>query len=314
MALRKVYTCVTGKQFEVRYAMGDADDAQYNAVQRVLGGLNDLHYATTEAQFIITQERVLDDWSLHPGLASFKEYFARVWLSSRFCRWQIFHTPPAFATTNNPVESFNGAIKRDYTLRSRMKMGSLLRQLMACCVNESTSSTAFAVETTPTVTLVHRVSEMRRAGLLFEDTKERGTFEVLLNDAPADDVGAASAEVVNVVSRRVARIYDPETKRSRKDLAVTAQLGQHTARMEVAGIPATGWPVNTRQWSCPCVYWAKYGACVHTLLAKHVRGVHVMNSREKLEYRGPNRRKSGCQQAGRPSSNTPALVIEKILF
>ncbi|ETI41852.1 hypothetical protein F443_12943 [Phytophthora nicotianae P1569] len=101
--------------------MGDADDAQYNAVLRVLGvdnnltilmcfyhvaakvrektkglqpalyatvarSLNDLHYATTEAQFHITQAPVLDDWSLHPGLASFKAYFARVWLSSRFCR------------------------------------------------------------------------------------------------------------------------------------------------------------------------------------------------------------------------------------
>eukprot|EP00644_Phytophthora_capsici_P017319 jgi/Phyca11/125249/e_gw1.57.65.1 len=311
MALRKVYTCVTGKQFEVRYAMGDADDAQYNAVQRVLGidnnltilmcfyhvaakvyektkglppalctavarGLNDLHYATTEAEFVITQARVLDDWSLHPELASFKTYFARVWLSSRFCRWQIFHTPPAFATTNNPVESFN----------------------------------AIAVEPTPTVTLVRRASEMRRAGLLFEGTKERGTIAFLLNEAPTDEVGAASAEVVNVVSRRVARIYDPESKRSREDLAVTAQLGKHTARMEVAGMPATGWPVNTRQWSCPCTYWAKYGACVHTLLAKHVRGVHIMDSREKLEYRGPNRRKTGCQQAGRPNRNSPALVVE----
>ncbi|ETL29127.1 hypothetical protein L916_17635 [Phytophthora nicotianae] len=103
----------------VRYAMWDADDAQYNAVQRVLDvdsnlniimcfyhvvakvyektkglqpalyagvakGLNGLHYATTEAQFIITQERVLDDWSLHPGLASFKAYFTSVWLSRRF--------------------------------------------------------------------------------------------------------------------------------------------------------------------------------------------------------------------------------------
>lgn len=180
MTLRKMYTCVTGKQFEVLYAMGDADDAQYNAVQRVLGidsnltilmcfyhvaakvyektkglppalytavarGLNDLHYATTEAEFAITQARVLDDWSLHPGLASFKTYFARVWLSRRFRRWQIFHTPPAFATTNNPVESFSGAIKRDYTLRSRTKMGSLLRQLTACCVNERTSSKAIAV-------------------------------------------------------------------------------------------------------------------------------------------------------------------------
>ncbi|ETL44137.1 hypothetical protein L914_05507, partial [Phytophthora nicotianae] len=53
-----------------------------------------------------------------------------------------------------------------------------------------------------------------------------------------------------------------------------------------------------------------YGACVHTLLTKHVWGVHVMDSREKLEYRGPNRRKAGCQQAGRPNSNTPALVVE----
>ncbi|ETK81884.1 hypothetical protein L915_12647, partial [Phytophthora nicotianae] len=42
LALRKVYTCVTGKQFEVRYAMGVADDAQYNAVQRVLGVDNNL--------------------------------------------------------------------------------------------------------------------------------------------------------------------------------------------------------------------------------------------------------------------------------
>ncbi|ETM41775.1 hypothetical protein L914_12475 [Phytophthora nicotianae] len=60
---------------------------------------------------------------------------------------------------------------------------------------------------------------MRRAGLHFEDTNERGAIQVLLYEDPADDVGAASAEVVNVVSRKVTRIYDPETKRSREDLA-----------------------------------------------------------------------------------------------
>ncbi|ETI36305.1 hypothetical protein F443_17539 [Phytophthora nicotianae P1569] len=115
---------------------------------------------------------------------------------------------------------------------------------------------------------------MRRAGLLFEDTKEHETITFLFNEAPADDVGAASADVVNVVSRRVARIYDPETKRSREDLAVTAQL-----------------------------------ACVHTLLAMHVRGVHVMDSRKKLGYRGSNRRKAGCQQAGCPSSASGRVDI-----
>jgi hypothetical protein len=48
------------------------------------------------------------------------------------------------------------------------------------------------------------------------------------------------------------------------------------------------------------------GAYVHTLLAKHVRGVHALDTREKLVYRGPGRRK----RTGRPINNTPALQIE----
>ncbi|ETN08745.1 hypothetical protein PPTG_22962 [Phytophthora nicotianae INRA-310] len=32
---------------------------------------------------------------------------------------QVFHTPPVFAVTNSPVETFNASLKREYTLRTR---------------------------------------------------------------------------------------------------------------------------------------------------------------------------------------------------
>lgn len=97
MALRRIYTQVTGKQLAVRYAMGDADDAQHNAVQQVFGvdndikilmcfyhvaakvfkktsklhpslyaavakGVHDMHFAADEAEFLATQTHVLKDW------------------------------------------------------------------------------------------------------------------------------------------------------------------------------------------------------------------------------------------------------------
>ncbi|ETP37992.1 hypothetical protein F442_14274 [Phytophthora nicotianae P10297] len=97
MALRKVYSQVTGKQLAVRFAMGDADDAQYNAVVRVLGanyevevlmcfyhvaakvhektrklhhslytvvtsGVHDLHFAASELEYEEAKTRILNDF------------------------------------------------------------------------------------------------------------------------------------------------------------------------------------------------------------------------------------------------------------
>ncbi|OWZ11379.1 hypothetical protein PHMEG_00015605 [Phytophthora megakarya] len=49
----------------------------------------------------------------------------------------LFQTASAFATSNNPVETFSAKIKHVYTLRQRMKMGLLLQQLARCCNEES---------------------------------------------------------------------------------------------------------------------------------------------------------------------------------
>jgi len=68
----------------------------------------------------------------------------------------------------------------------------------------------------------------------------------------ADD--ADTATLVQVMSRRAARVYDPEARRTHEALPVTAQLGEQTARMEVEGMPSSDWLVDTQQWACPCRY------------------------------------------------------------
>ncbi|OWZ22653.1 hypothetical protein PHMEG_0002597 [Phytophthora megakarya] len=112
----------------------------------VMRGLSDPHYTTSKAEFLTMQKR-----------------FTKVWLASHSWRWHIYHTPPAFATTNNPVESFNGTLKRDYTLRKYLEMGSLVWQLMASCQNKSTTSKPFSVDPTSIVTLVLRPNENEKS-------------------------------------------------------------------------------------------------------------------------------------------------------
>ncbi|KAE8989763.1 hypothetical protein PF011_g18632 [Phytophthora fragariae] len=86
---------------------------------RVARDLADMHYTTSATKFESTKARCLKEWQELPQLSAFASYFSSVWLNSPFHRWQAFHTPLGFAATNNPVEQF----KRDYALRSRLKMG-----------------------------------------------------------------------------------------------------------------------------------------------------------------------------------------------
>ncbi|ETL83899.1 hypothetical protein L917_16222 [Phytophthora nicotianae] len=62
-----------------------------------------------------------------PALVTFAKYMFVQWMTGSFARWQVFATSPGFASTNNPVETFNALLKRDYTLRRRSKMGPLLK-------------------------------------------------------------------------------------------------------------------------------------------------------------------------------------------
>ncbi|KAE9288522.1 hypothetical protein PR003_g25785 [Phytophthora rubi] len=132
-------------------------------------------------------------------------------------------TPPGFATTNNPAETFNALLKRDYTLRRRLKMGSLLRELSACCQDQSSSVRAFELGVVPTATLARRVSELKRANQLG-----------LAEGQTVDGALTGDQTILLVVSLRAPRVIVAPSKRSEEGIAVSAQMGANYARMEVA--------------------------------------------------------------------------------
>ena len=56
------------------------------------------------------------------------EYVRSTWYESRFNKWMIYCNPPGWANTNNPIESFNATIKRDFFMRKRHSVfGAVLK-------------------------------------------------------------------------------------------------------------------------------------------------------------------------------------------
>ena len=56
-----------------------------------------------------------------------------------FNNWQIFNTPPGYATTNNPEESFNKEFKAAYTNNERVTMGRVCDIMCTCVYDYSTT-------------------------------------------------------------------------------------------------------------------------------------------------------------------------------
>jgi len=80
----------------------------------VITDLTRLHYCL-ECEYEPFKAIVFSKWRSHPELKDFVAYVIPQWFKGTFVNWQIFKSPPGFATTNNPLESFNKIIKAQYT-------------------------------------------------------------------------------------------------------------------------------------------------------------------------------------------------------
>ncbi|KAG3002260.1 hypothetical protein PC116_g16543 [Phytophthora cactorum] len=234
-------------------------------VALVFRSMYDLHFSQNEAEFCERKERMLALWDEHVDLATFSVYVKEQWLQGNFKNWQCYHTPTGYPTTNNPVEQFNRALKQDYTHHHQLKMGLLLAQLLACCGHRSMALPQFLLRPTCPATLKTRTCALRRRGLFQEHVVTRASIDYLLGDA--------DPELVYVRAVAPARTFTPELNRTRENMAISAELGVHYARMEVEGQPHTGWPVNLRNAYCPCRYHMKMGYCCHLLFAQQSRSV-----------------------------------------
>lgn len=78
---------------------------------KVIDGLIDcLHFTQEEEDYSLAYEDVMSTMQgINPRFAA---YFERIWgAESDNKKWQIFNAPPAFCTTNNPVEQLNKSLK-----------------------------------------------------------------------------------------------------------------------------------------------------------------------------------------------------------
>ncbi|KUF96258.1 hypothetical protein AM588_10005890 [Phytophthora nicotianae] len=264
----------------------------------VLEDVYDLHFVRGHDAFLRLRDTIMKKWEDDPRLYLFSQYMNAQWLQGPFSTWQAYATPCGFATTNNPAETFNALLKRDYTLRRRLKMGTLLREFSSCCQDQSTTARAFAFGVIPSDSLTRRVSELVRARLLSTADAAAGECD-----------GAGRPDIIYVKAMLAPRVIVAPNKRSEQGIAVSAQMGANYARMEVLGQPAGGWPVNIeRQW-CPCHYCFVFGTCVHVLYALRVTeyldscGRAILVSRKKRKRTALTAPDTG----GRPRSAGPAL-------
>ena len=286
--LKEMCEVVNKKPLQVKYFMGDAEQAQLNAarscfedatylmcffhvmakVKEKCAGMTvysrhlamrclyDMHFAREEAAFIEARRHALQCWSAQSDMSVFVNYFTSQWLSPPFDKWQAFHSDAGFAATNNPVEQFNGLIKRDYTMRKRQKLVQLVKSLISMCRHQSINYKVFQTEVRLTTKVINRFDDMMEADYVRVECVDRGSLAFIMRNEDQD--------VVHV--------------RSHRQLIVAGEGNDddfHDARMEVAGQPETGWPVDMKQKHCQCLYFHKYGCCIHLYAACIVLSVPV---------------------------------------
>ena len=79
------------------------DNGIYDMIMR---DINEMHYCTSAEMFVVLRDQICQHWCSCPynpkirkELIKFTDYFIKQWLQPPFCNWQLFNTPPGFATT-----------------------------------------------------------------------------------------------------------------------------------------------------------------------------------------------------------------------
>ncbi|CAF1140850.1 unnamed protein product [Brachionus calyciflorus] len=85
--------------------------------EKVVEEIRWLHSTKEDTKFDPKIKKVLKLWSSRKGLEDFVLYFKKQWIDSPFSNWQLFNRPAGFAITNNPIEQYNGKIKKIFTDR-----------------------------------------------------------------------------------------------------------------------------------------------------------------------------------------------------
>lgn len=84
----------------------------YRKISRLADHIKALHFSASNLIFNKKKIKIFKKWKEleDSNFNEFKKYFEKQWINGVFSNWSIFHSPPGFSTTNNPVESCNATI------------------------------------------------------------------------------------------------------------------------------------------------------------------------------------------------------------
>ena len=90
----------------------------------IMSDIGFMHYSTNHQEFCSRWAQIVSKWMTN-GLNLFADYFYKQWINGQFCHWQIYNTPPGYATCNL-VEPINKQIKQHFTEYERLSMADLV--------------------------------------------------------------------------------------------------------------------------------------------------------------------------------------------
>ena len=130
----------------------------------VLVDITRLHYCL-EYEFDKYKSIVLTKWRSYPELADFVIYFIPQWMEGAFTNWHIFKSPPGFANTNNPMESFNKIIKARFTNFEEMPLIAfimvIIEHLIPFYSENSKEFFFYRIPHKKTVAIAHKLDELK---------------------------------------------------------------------------------------------------------------------------------------------------------
>jgi hypothetical protein len=190
-----------------------------------------------------------------PAMRWFKDHFVREWTmpSSRFWRWQVFHSRKGVAATNNPLEQYHGLMKKSLKLNKSTTVLGLLQAMetgMGQYLRSERSDFVNVCEVSPR--MKRRYDKLKLLGLLRAEREDgEGTHFFRIRQEGYDEALARFRESGMV-----------EAEEALKRLG-----GRQKHRHECFNQPEQGWRVHSIRRSCDCDQWFKHGVCVHVIHA-----------------------------------------------
>lgn len=167
------------------------------------------------------------------------------------------------------MEQFNNAIKRDYSLRTLLKLVALVEQLTLMCRHRSRGTIVFSLDSKPNRELQDRYKYLLSEGRLSIIQPHKHGLDFLLD-------GPSETHVAYVYQRGAPpRLPVPDQGNEKK------RLGKRNKHyMETMEQPVGGWRVDMEGKFCQCRSWYKYRMCVHVLAALRASGRPIPGERQ----------------------------------